>query len=175
MCFLILFCFAPSPSLTIKITSNFAFLQAIAKDFQGEYSARRIKNCNAYALDKQFKPRLRTAMDYYNTHQTELGQDAKINAMLTKVEDMKSTIGKNIHLLLERDQKLSRLVEKSEQAKADTEIFKKKSKKLEKEMRGKNTKLWLILASIFILLIFTFVVGKCGITFDKCGSSSGGD
>mmetsp|Transcript_101687 Transcript_101687/g.152374 ORF Transcript_101687/g.152374 Transcript_101687/m.152374 type:complete len:273 (-) Transcript_101687:172-990(-) len=152
---------------------NFAFLQAVANDFTDKYTPRRIKNCNAYALDKDFKPLLRTAMDYYNTNHKMLGRDVKINGLLTKVEDMKALLGRNLHLLLERDQKLERLVEKSEQTRIDSLVFKKKAVKLKNHHRGQSYKLGFLIAGIFVLILYTILVGNCGFKFDRCGGNGG--
>jgi hypothetical protein len=153
--------------------SNFAFLQAIANDFCDKYTARRIKNCNAYALDKDFKPLLRTAMDYYSTNHKSLGRDVKINGMLTRVEDMKSVLGRNLHLLLERDQKLQSLVEKSEQTRRDSLIFKKKTVKLKNHHKLQSYKLGFLIAGAFVLILYTILVGNCGFKFDRCGGGGG--
>jgi hypothetical protein len=147
-------------------------LQTVANDFTDKYTARRIKNCNAYALDKDFKPLLRTSMDYYNLNHKSLGRDAKINGLLTKVEDMKSVLGRNLHLLLEREQKLERLFEKSEQTRKDSLIFKKKSVNFKKHSETQSYKLSFLIAGIFVLILFTIIVGNCGFTFDRCGASS---
>lgn len=131
---------------------NFAFLQSVARDFTAKYSARRIRNCNAYALDKDFRPTLRSALNYYNNNAASLSRDHKVNALMAQVEDMKTLLGRNINLLIERDTKIDRLMEKSEQTKRDSLIFKRKSIRMKREARNKNAKLGILIAGCFVLL-----------------------
>lgn len=124
----------------------------MAQDFSAKYSARRIRNCNAYALDKDFRPSMRTTLDYYNKNANTLSRDQKINALIAQVEDMKSLLGRNITLLLERETRIDRLVESSNQARRDSLLFKRQSLRMKREMRNKSYKLWFLIAGIFLLL-----------------------
>jgi hypothetical protein len=152
------------------VFSNFAFLQNVARDFTGTYTARKIKNCNAYAMDKQFSPNLRTTMHYYNVNHVMLSRDQKINSLLAKVEDMKTVLGRNLTLLLEREHKLVNLLETSEQAVTESMVFKKKAKKVKQEYRGRSYKLWFLIAGMLILILYTIVTTACGVRFQRCGT-----
>lgn len=91
-------------------------------------------------------------MDYYNLNRSKLSRDQKINALVAQIEDMKSVLGRNITLLLERETKIDRLVEKSEQTRIDSLVFKRKSMQVKREQRTKSIKLWFIIAGMFLLL-----------------------
>eukprot|EP00934_Nitzschia_sp_Nitz4_P006628 Nitzschia sp. Nitz4//scaffold3_size479765//123077//123949//NITZ4_000053-RA/size479765-processed-gene-0.65-mRNA-1//1//CDS//3329550617//6618//frame0 len=136
----------------------FAFLQAVNRDFVSTYTARRIRNCNAYAMDKDFKPTLRSTLDYYNLNRAKLSRDQKINALMAQIEDMKAVLGRNITLLLERETKIDRLVEKSERTRRDSLIFKKKSIRVKRELRQKSYKLWFLIAGLIATLILVVLL-----------------
>jgi hypothetical protein len=149
---------------------DFAFLQATARDFSGKYTKRRIKNCNAYALDKDFSPNVRTSMHYYNTNRKSLGRDPKINALMGRVEDMKTILGRNLTLLLEREHKLDALMEKSEQTRRDSLVFKKRAIKLKNEVENRSFKLWCLIAGTLALFMYAIITSQCGFRFQNCGT-----
>ncbi len=154
------------PLLTANffVCRNFAFLQAAARDFTTKYSARRIRTCNAYALDKDFRGSLRSTLNYYNTNSKVLSRDQKIDALMTQVEDMRSILGRNITLLIERETKIDRLMEKSEQTRRDSLVFKRNSNHLKRATRNKSYKMAFLIAGIFLLLslLLIFVLVKEG-------------
>ena len=152
--------------------SNFAFLQAVARDFTGIYSARRIKNCNAYALDKDFSPKLRSTMHYYNINHTRLSRDQQVNQLMAKVEDLKSVLGRNIELMLERETQLDALMAKSEMARRDSLVFKKRSVKLKNHFWWKSYKLWILIALTLLVFVYTMITASCGIRFQYCRGSN---
>ena len=139
--------------------SNFAFLQAVAKEFSAKYTKRKIKTCNAYTMDKEFSPLLRTKMHHYNVNRKMLGTDPKVNQLMAQVEDMKTALGRNVRLLLKRGENVDTLLELSEQAMADAGVFKRNSETLRRTMRRKNMKmiaimvLALLLASTLLALV----------------------
>jgi len=136
----------------IWIHRNFAFLQAIAGDFTAKYSARKIRTCNAYAVDKDFRPTLRAAMDYYNNNAKTLSQDHKVRALMAQVDDLRSILGRNVNLLIERETRIDTLVEKSEQTMIESQVFKKKSIKMKREERRKSIKMSILIGGFFLLL-----------------------
>lgn len=94
-------------------------------------------------------------MDYYNVNRTTLSRDHKINALVAQVEDMKTVLGRNITLLLEREGKIDRLMQKSEQTRRDSMVFKRKSIRMKKEARQKSYKLWFLIAGMFLVIFVT--------------------
>jgi Synaptobrevin len=129
-------------SLTASSGRNFAFLQALSHDFGARYSKRRIKDANSYAMDKEFKPVVKSTMHHYNIHRAELSRDAHINELLAKVEDLKSVLGRNLDLLLHRDDQLGTLMVKSEKARRDSMVFRKQAQKVKNHTMMVSYKIW---------------------------------
>jgi hypothetical protein len=106
---------------------NFAFLDHICADFTKQYRKSRIEKANAYALDKAFTPKVRTAMHYHNVNHKTIAQEERVKKLLTKVDYMKRVMGVSINLLLEKGENLQKLVQKSDELETDAKIFRKKS------------------------------------------------
>jgi Synaptobrevin/Regulated-SNARE-like domain len=158
---------------------NFAYLQALAHDFGGRYSKRRIRNANSYAMDKDFKAMMRSAMHHYNINRTELSRDEHINSLLAKVEDLKNVLGRNMELLLEREQHLDSLMDKATQAKRDSMVFRKQSAQAKRLMEIKSYKMWFLICLTLFVMFYVVITSNCGFRFQYCGaaalSSSGGE
>lgn len=160
---------------------NFAYLQALAHDFGGRYSKRRIRNANSYAMDKEFQPMMRSTMHHYNIHRTELSRDHQVDSLLAKVEDLKNVLGRNMELLLEREQQLDSLVDKATQARLDSLVFKKQSAKAKRQMMIKSHKMWILICLSLVVFFYVIITSTCGFRFQFCratasttGSTSGG-
>lgn len=112
-------------------------------------------------------------MHYYNVNHKTLSRDQRINALITEVEDMKTVLGRNLTLLLERETKLDRLVEKSEQTRIDSLVFKKRSIGMKKEARTRSYKLWFLIAGMLLLFFYIMLTATCGFRFQDCGVTDG--
>lgn len=119
-------------------------------------------------MDKQFAPNLRSSMHYYNINHDKLSRDQKVNELMAQVEDMKTVLGRNLHLLLDRETKLNNLLETSQQAKRDSLVFRKRSKSIRMQYRNRNTKLWLLIGGTLFLILYTIAATKCGVVFQSC-------
>lgn len=154
---------------------NFGFLQAIARDFEARYTERRIKNANSYSLDKEFKPVLRSTMHHFNVHRQEIMQQEhpEIENLLAKVEDLKNVLGRNLNLLLERDEYIDNLMDKAVQARRDSMVFKKRSKKTRQHMQMKAYKMGALFCIGITMFIYLVIISACGFNLQNCGGSSG--
>ena len=149
---------------------NFGFLQTLSHDFKGRFSQRRIKNANSYALDKEFRPVLRSTMHHYNVHRKEilLQDNAQIDQLLTQVDDLKNVLGRNLNLLLERDQHLDSLMNKATQARRDSLVFRKKSVKVKKHLEIKAVKMWFLIGFSVSIFLYFVLISACGFNFQYC-------
>lgn len=128
-------------------------------------------------MDKEFGTTVRSTMHYYNINHKRLSRDQQVERLLAQVEDMKTVLGRNLHLLLEREGKLDRLVEKSESARRDSLVFKKRSIILKKQNQQKYYKFYALLAGLILAIIYTILIASCGFRFQRCRAreSDGGD
>ncbi|CAJ1962835.1 unnamed protein product [Cylindrotheca closterium] len=135
----------------------FACMQAICRDLKQRFSQRKLRSCNAYALNSEFTPNLRSAMHYYNINCDKLSQDQHVNGLLVQVEDMKVILGRNIQLLLDRGEKVDRLLATSDKTLAETNVFRQRSERVKKLKRLQKIKTYMILGGL--MLTIGIVVG----------------
>ena len=82
---------------------------------------------------------------------------------------MKHVLGRNINLLLEREQKLDRLVNKSNQLKEETQVFKKRAAMVKKQESWKNYKYAALILFIIMIFIYLILATACGcVTLSGC-------
>ena len=112
-------------------------------------------------------------MHYYNTHHSELSRDQQVAKLLAQVEDMKQVLGRNINLLLEREHRLDRLVDKSEQLKNETRVFKKRAAQVKQQNKYKNYKYIALIMFIILIFIYLIFAASCGVTMSRCTAAAG--
>lgn len=85
------------------------------------------------------------------------------------LDEVKSVMVQNIEKVLERGEKIDRLVVKTEDLDNQAVRFKKSSTVLKRAMWWRNAKLMAILGTVFVLLLFIIVASSCGgISFPNC-------
>jgi len=151
---------------------NFAFLEHISKEFTRLHNPRRIRNANAYGMEKTFRPNMSQAMHHYNINHDKMAQEPKIRELESQLSDLKQVLGRNMNLLLERGENLDRMMERSEALEADAQVFRKKSKVMLKTMRLKYYKTVLIYAGlvglVVAVIVCTVLTRVCGIDLYYC-------
>jgi uncharacterized membrane protein YgcG len=126
-------------------------------------------------MEKKFSPILRSATHYHNVNAAKISQDEHVQSALGKVEEMKTVMGRNIVLLMERGESLDVLADRSDVLRQDASVFKKKSNRMKNKMQRKWLCMMAIVAAIVLVLLYLVVVGVCGVGLDYCRSSSSGD
>jgi len=126
-------CIYPDSALEFKYIESFAkHLIEISQDFRENDQVW--KRGSYLAAQHHFSPTLLDMMS--DTKNLE-----RLDAAQKGIDDLVDTMGRNIDMILERDDKIEDLLEKSEQLNAMARVFKKNSKALQKKVRRK--KLWL--------------------------------
>ena len=154
---------------------NFAFLDHVQKEFTKLFKPNRIQKSNAYALDKIFKPNMRSAMHYYNTNHKSLAREESVQKVMAKVQDLKEVMNRNMNLLLERGENLEALLDKSNFLQEDAKVFKKKSRVLLRTQQRKYFVQIFILVCIVAGLSLLASIGICGVGLKYCRSKANGD
>lgn len=176
----------------------FLFLHHAKDEFRSLYKERKIEKANAYGLNKDFGPHLRSAMHYYNTNREKLARDAQVADLQDQIESMKMVMGRNINLLLQKGEQLDMLVDKvrdfsnpslarrymwvcfftadctylsnlqSNQMMDDTSVFKKRSGQLKSQMRWRYYKNSCLCSVLAFVAIWFFLSCACGFNFSRC-------
>jgi vesicle-associated membrane protein 7 len=151
---------------------NFAYLDHVQKEFTRMYKPGRISRANAYSLDGAFKPTMRSAMHHYNVNHDKIARDDGVRALLARVDDMKSVMGRNINLLMERGEKFDYLVQKSDALVEDAQVFKKRARIMDHKRKRKICMTQAVCGCFIFIMILTLVlaatVGICGVGLQYC-------
>eukprot|EP00695_Tsukubamonas_globosa_P001267 TRINITY_DN223_c0_g1_i1.p1 TRINITY_DN223_c0_g1~~TRINITY_DN223_c0_g1_i1.p1 ORF type:complete len:204 (-),score=76.84 TRINITY_DN223_c0_g1_i1:70-681(-) len=115
------------------------------------------------ANPRGFKSTLRERMDFYNNPSND-----KVMKVQEQINEVKGVMMENIDRVLERGEKLSTLVDKTDNLKQSAQVFQKKSTQLKRAMWWKNIKLMGALAAIVLIVILIICLIACGPTFAKC-------
>lgn len=132
----------------------------------------RIRTANAYAMDKNFAPTMRSSMHYHNIHHKELRQEEKVKRHLAQVSDLRDVMGRNLNMILERGEKVEGLLARSDALNADAAVFRKKSRQAKRAMQRKYYFWYAVFAFVFVCFIYIVTAGICGPGLDRCKSST---
>jgi len=95
-----------------------------------------------------------------------------VKKVMAKVDDMKRVMGAGIYLLLERGEKLDKLVQQSHELEEDAQIFKKRAVVMKARQQRrywvKSLLLFTIMAVIFGLVVYIVTIAICGEDLEVC-------
>mmetsp|Transcript_9792 Transcript_9792/g.15040 ORF Transcript_9792/g.15040 Transcript_9792/m.15040 type:complete len:272 (-) Transcript_9792:135-950(-) len=151
---------------------SFAFLEHVQTEFTKKYNSRKIDNAKPGSMNESFSPELRSSIHHYNINHVALSQDAKVRALTVQIDDLKSIMGNNLTLLIERGEDIEKLMDKSEEMKRDSMVFRRKSKKVHKKISRKSLYVQIVMVVGVLFMIYIIAAGACGVTFSQCKSSS---
>ena len=87
-----------------------------------------------------------------------MSQEYNINQMKNDVDNVVIIMKDNLNKVLERDEKIGNIYEKSENLQNDAQRFEKKTKKLKCQMCIEHLKSRFVLAIIIFMIIFILVI-----------------
>ena len=145
---------------------------SIEQEFTKMFRSGRINTANAYSLTNNFSSTMRASMHYHNIHAKEIRQDDKVKALLIRTENIRTVMGRNLNMILERGEKFNTLLSKSEALNKDAQVFKKKSKQAKHMMQRKYYFCYAICVFVFAVFLYMTVVSTCGIRLEYCRGTS---
>ncbi|CAI5784765.1 Vesicle-associated membrane 8-like [Podarcis lilfordi] len=83
--------------------------------------------------------------------------DAAISTLQVQVDDVKNVMSQNIEKVLDREERLSELADRSDDLQTAAHGFQKTSTKISRKMWWKNTKMIIIIVSV-VLVIVVFII-----------------
>jgi len=141
----------------------FQFLDEIKTRFLNTYGDRG-KTAIAFAFNADFQRVLQQQMDRFNST-----KDDKVQRVREEISQVKDVMIKNIDKVLERGEKIELLVDRTEDLDKHAFKFKKQSRNLKRSMWWKNVKLWIIIITFVLALIYIILASSCGgMALPKC-------
>ena len=90
-----------------KISLARAFLKDLQQKFLNRYTNKKIENANAYGL-KGFEKQIKESMEFYNSDEAD-----KVKNAIKQLHEVKDIVIDNIDKILEREEKVDLLVQKT--------------------------------------------------------------
>lgn len=134
-------------------TRAFAFLEEIQSRFTGGSLTVRAVTARPMELQRDFGAVLASNMKKYSA---DTGDN--ITRLQAQVEEVRGVMTQNIEKVLEREEKLGDLIEKTGDLEASANSFKKTARAAHKVMWWKNMKMKIILAVVIFVILAVIVV-----------------
>jgi len=135
----------------------FLFLADIKRKFLSEYGLT-VATAVAYGMNTEFSRVLAIEMKRYSEAK-DIDALSKVNG---QIDELKDIMVKNIESVTARGERLELLVNKTENLRNNAVSFRSTSRTLQREMYWRNVKMYVIIASIIILLVYIIVSFSCG-------------
>jgi vesicle-associated membrane protein 7 len=128
-------------------------LQELYTEFNSKY-ATEAGSAKADAFTKKAKGLLKDTCTKYD----DLSKVDKTSSILSKVDEVKSSMQSNIANMLKNSEQAESLAEKSDQLNEQASVFKKRSTDLRKQMAWKDFKMTLILGGVIVIVLIIIIV-----------------
>ncbi|KUF98684.1 hypothetical protein AM588_10010289 [Phytophthora nicotianae] len=147
----------------LKRRVPFLFLEDMKNRFQAAYGERAL-TAIAFAMNDQFQHEIRRLLDYYNAN-----PDAdSLSRVKQQIDDVKDIMVENIEKVLDRGEKFELLVDRTDKLNRQSVKFERSSTQLRKSMWRRNVKLWLLLVTVGLFVIYLVISMACGFDFSGC-------
>eukprot|EP00762_Andalucia_godoyi_P002750 ANDGO_04486.mRNA.1 Vesicle-associated membrane protein 713 len=156
-------CFMCMSSQDFSRRVAFAFLKDVRGRWIAQFGARG-SQALAFTMQDEFSKVLKTQMNYFSTNPNA----DKLTTVKNQIDEVKNVMVKNIDMVLEREEKLQVLVEKSDDLTRNAGAFRKQGSALKRAMWWKNAKLTLLIVGVVGATIFVITWIACGSKFQKC-------
>lgn len=135
-----------------------AFLERIKEEFNNRYGGGKAATAITHSLNREFGPKLKEHMQYCMDHPEELSKLAKVQAQVSQV---KGVMMENIDRVIDRQEKIDGLVDKTENLRSQADGFRQGGTQLRRKLWWQNMKMKLIVLAIIIALILIIVLSVC--------------
>ncbi|XP_043401562.1 vesicle-associated membrane protein 7-like [Chelonia mydas] len=138
---------------TIDSTGPFAFLKEICKAFIGSPLISQVTFAHPFEFNADFQQVLGKYMMEYNRK----SGDITVSTLQIQVDDVKNVMTQNIDKVLQREENLSELVDRTDDLQIAADTFQKNTTKISRKMWWKNAKMMIIIG-VVLIIILTFII-----------------
>lgn len=139
-----------------KISLAKVFLQQLRKQFMERYPEHKIEKAYAYSM-KKFNKEIEKLIKHYNSDKVD-----KYKACLNEVNKLKNQTLDNINKLLEREEKVEILVQKTKSMNIESMGLKRRARKIRDVERWKDRKFKLLIFGVLVILVWIGLSYVCG-------------
>merc|ERR1719199_913476 len=139
----------------------FGFMAAVQEQFRQRYDKDTVAAASAGGMNREFRDTIREMMNRYNAPDAD-----RVASMSEKVRNINDNLVESIDKLLDRQEKIDLLVNRSELLNHSSESFHRESARLHRTVRWRNLRTHIILVIVAIIGIIIVVWASCGIKFE---------
>ncbi|KAJ2610442.1 hypothetical protein H4S08_003608 [Coemansia sp. RSA 1365] len=144
----------------------FAFLQDMIERFGEAFSSSEVETASEYGLNS-FARTIAKQMDYYSRNP----QVDSIRQVQGEISQVKDVMVQNIERVLERNDRIEILIDKSNNLNNAAFAFRKRSTALKRQYWWRNQKLMATIIFAALVFIYLLISSACGFpTWSKCRS-----
>lgn len=141
----------------------FGFMAAVQEAFKKRYDPQTVAAAPAHGMNVEFRETIRELMNRYNSPDAD-----RVASMTEKVQHINQNLVESIDKLLDREEKIHLLINRSEMLSQSSESFHRDSRQLHRNVRWRNLRTHIILAVVIVVGILIVVWVSCGLKFDRC-------
>jgi len=147
----------------LKQDLAFGFLNKIKEEFEKKYlpNARTMR---AYAINEEFKNVLASKINEVN----EAGDGDMLQILTQKVHNITQLAETNLEKIIQRDNHITSITQKSEQLNQDAKEFEVGAHQLKRHFFWKNIKWLLCMFTVLLVVIYLIISMMCGFDFKNC-------
>ena len=147
--------------------SALACLESIKKEFVSTFPDTDFESAEEFALNKEFKPKLKMKYDYYNENKDVINESTQI--LMDEIFKMKDDVINASDLLNERGDKLSEVKDKAGNLAQHSYKYKSAATKVKKSTSRKKIKIIIGIIAAVLVLVFFIIISICGWKFQCSG------
>ncbi len=139
--------------------SALACLESIKKEFVSTFPDTDFESAEEFALNKEFKPKLKMKYDYYNENKDVINESTQ--KLMDEIFKMKDDVINASDLLNERGDKLSEVKDKAGNLAEHSYKYKSAATKVKKSTSRKKIKIIIGIIAAVLVLVFFIIIKIC--------------
>merc|ERR1712217_778907 len=130
---------------------------------QGRYTDQQVQGAIAYGMNSEFRGTLQELMEKHNSPEAD-----GVASMMGKVQNINDNLMESIDKILERQEKIELLVNRSQALSQSSSSFRREAVRLRRVVWWRNARTMAILISLGVLAIMIIVFASCGFDLKHC-------
>eukprot|EP00922_Rhytidocystis_sp_ex-Travisia-forbesii_P008793 GHVS01012868.1.p1 GENE.GHVS01012868.1~~GHVS01012868.1.p1 ORF type:complete len:273 (+),score=68.27 GHVS01012868.1:492-1310(+) len=141
----------------IGFGAPFRFLEDVAWRFESTYSNAGL-SAIAYAMNDSFKPVLAQLMEYHQNHPDH----PQLYQLHNQIDHIQDTMTDNIDKLMQREERIELLVNRTSHLTDGTVEFRRQAGKLRRAMWWRSVRYFFWAGVVLVLLVVVVAASRCG-------------
>jgi len=139
----------------------FALLAALQESFNQWYAPPQIASAVAYGMQAEFGGEVQALVEKYNSPDAD-----RVASLMQKVQHINDNLMENIDKILERQEKIDVLVNRSQMLHDSSVSFRREAERVRRVVWWRNARMLVCIFVIVVLAIILIVMASCGFSMN---------